>query len=132
MQRLLLEIVTPERKVLSQEVDEVVLPGAEGELGILPGHRELVTLLRPGRLEFRDGSNHKVYAVAGGFAEIGHTKVILLADASEAAEEIDLQRAKEAKTKAEQRLDELEVADESWAAANAALERAVVRMSIGK
>ena len=84
MDKIVLEIVTPERKVLSKEVDEVTLPGAAGELGILPGHTELLTLLKPGRLIFRAGNESGVYSVAGGFAEIGHTKVVVLGDAAEA------------------------------------------------
>lgn len=130
MDKLLLEIVTPERKVLSREVDEVTLPGAQGELGILPGHTELLTLVRPGRLIFKAGNETGVYSVAGGFAEVGHTKVVVLGDAAEAAPEIDIERAKLAKERAEKRLSELEMADEHWAAANAALERAVVRIDI--
>jgi F-type H+-transporting ATPase subunit epsilon len=130
MDKLLLEIVTPERKVLSKEVDEVTLPGAEGELGILPGHTELLTLLRPGRLVFKAGNETGVYALAGGFAEVGHTKVVILGDAAEAAKEIDVTRAKTAKERAEKALSELEMSDENWAGANAALERAVVRIDI--
>lgn len=130
MERILLEIVTPERKLLGREVEEVVLPGAEGELGILPGHTELLTLLKPGRLEFRDGASVEAYAIGGGFAEVGHTKVVVLADTAEAAAEIDLERAKAARARAEKQLGELEMTSEHYAAAEAALARATARIEV--
>lgn len=130
MDRIVLEIVTPERKVLSREVDEVVMPGVGGELGVLPGHTELLTILKPGRLVFRDGNVSELFSVAGGFAEVGHHKVVVLADAAEAAKEIDVERAKAAKARAEKQLGELEMTDEHWAQAEAALERAAVRIEV--
>lgn len=130
MDRILLEIVTPERKVLAREVDEVVMPGQAGELGVLPGHTELLTILKPGRLVMRDGAATELYSVTGGFAEVGHHKVVVLADAAEAAKEIDVERAKAAKAKAEKQLSELEMTSEHFAAAEAALERATVRLEV--
>lgn len=130
MEKLKLEIVTPERKVLSQEVDEVILPGQEGELGVLPGHTELLTLLRPGRLVFRNGGETLQYAVAGGFAEVGHTKVVVLADAAEAAGEINAERAQAALAKAQKELSDLEMSGETYAAAEAAFARAAARLEV--
>ena len=130
MERLLLEIVTPERKVLTREVDEVNLPGVNGEMGILPGHTELLSVLRPGPLTFRDGQDTDLYSIAGGFAEVGHEKVVVLADAAESAAEIDIARAEAALGKAEKKISDLEVSDESYAHAEAAFARASVRIEI--
>ena len=90
---LRLEFVTPERALAQNEVDEVVIPGETGDLGVLPGHAPLLTALRPGEMWYRKGSE-KVYAfVAGGFAEIVGDRVSILAQVAEHAEEIDLERA---------------------------------------
>jgi F-type H+-transporting ATPase subunit epsilon len=89
-----LELVTPERKVLTETVDQVVLPGSEGSLGVLPGHAPLLTMLGEGELTWtRDGQTHHL-AASGGYAEILPERVIVLAATAERAEEIDAERAK--------------------------------------
>ncbi len=130
MDRIRLDIVTPDRKVLSQEVDEVILPGELGALGVLPGHTELLTLLRPGPLELRDGNKSDHYAVSGGYAEVGPNKVIVLADTAEHAADIDVTRAQSAQKRAEESLGDLEMSGEHYASAQAALSRATVRIEV--
>ncbi len=99
-----LEIITPEKLALRAEVDEVVLPGLTGELGVLPDHEPLMTQLKTGVLTYRQGgSQHKLH-VSGGFAEVLGEKVSVLADVAEKPEEIDAERAKAALDRAEKRL----------------------------
>ena len=89
-ERLLLELVTPERQILSIEVDEVRLPGVLGELGVLPGHTPLLTSLGTGQLAFSQGGEQRRLAVQGGFAEVLPDRVTVLAQIAESPEEIDL------------------------------------------
>jgi F-type H+-transporting ATPase subunit epsilon len=100
-ERLLLELVTPERQILSDEVDEVRLPGALGELGVLPGHTPLLTSLGTGQLAFSQGSLERRFAVQGGFAEVLPNRVTVLAQVAEAADEIDLAAARSQLAEAE-------------------------------
>jgi F-type H+-transporting ATPase subunit epsilon len=101
-----LEIVTPEKKVVATTAEEVQIPGKNGYLGILPGHAPLITELAVGEITFRDasGSNEQRLAVAWGFAEVLPDKVTILAETAERPSEIDVARAREAKTRAEERL----------------------------
>lgn len=98
---LSLEIVTPDRAVVREEVDEVQLPGTEGYLGILPGHTPLLTSLRVGQLWYRKGADKHYLAIAFGFAEVLPDRVRLLAQVAERAEDIDLSRAEEHRRRAE-------------------------------
>ena len=102
--KLTLEIVTPERPLVHAVVDEVTLPGVEGELGILPGHTPLLTVLRVGVLHYRQGDERHYVAIAHGFAEALAERVTVLAQMAERAEEIDVAKAKAAQERAEQRL----------------------------
>jgi F-type H+-transporting ATPase subunit epsilon len=126
-----LELVTPERLVLSEEVDEVVLPGYEGEFGVLPGHTQYLAILNIGMLWYRKGSAVTRIALGGGFAEVNHDRVVVMVDTAERAEEIDVERAKRARERAEARLKELSMDDETYRKAQAALQRALVRMATG-
>jgi F-type H+-transporting ATPase subunit epsilon len=102
-----LEIVTPEKKVVDTRAQEMQIPGKNGYLGILPGHAPLITELAVGEITFRDGSgssNEQRLAVAWGFAEVLPDKVTILAESAERPSEIDVDRAREAKQRAEQRL----------------------------
>jgi len=126
-----LELVTPERLVLSEDVDEVVLPGYEGEFGVLPGHTQFLAILNIGALWYRKEGTVKKIALGGGFAEVTHDRVVVLADTAERADEIDLERAQRARDRAEARLKELSMDDETYTKAHAALERALVRMAAG-
>ncbi len=124
-----LEIVTAERVVFSDDVDLVLAPGAEGELGILPHHANLITTLTPGELVARKASEEYSMAVSGGFLEVHPDRVIVLADSAERAEEIDIARAEAAKKRAEERLTHAgEGVD--LARAQAALQRALARIEV--
>jgi len=122
------EIVTAERVVYSEEgVDEVVVPGVEGELGVLTLHAPLLTMLQPGVMRIMKGNDEIEMAITGGFIEVRENRVTILADAAERAEEIDVVRAEEARRRA-QRLLEERVAEVDLARAEAALARALARI----
>ena len=126
-----LELVTPERLLLSEEVDEVVAPGYEGEFGVLPGHTQFLAILNIGMLWYRKEGAVKKIALGGGFAEVTHDRVVVLADTAERTDEIDVARAQRARDRAEDRLKELSMDDETYAKAYAELQRALVRMAAG-
>lgn len=128
MPKLDVHIVTAEREVFVQgEVDEVVVPGIEGELTVLPEHAPLLTMVKPGVILVRSGGEEIDMAITGGFLEVRNDRVTILADAAERAEEIDAVRAEEARRLAERQLEERE-AEVDLAAAAAALQRALVRL----
>ncbi len=103
--KITLEIVTPDRALAREEVDEVVVPGSEGELGILPGHTPLLATLKVGELWYRKGSQKHHVAIAMGFVEVLPERVTILAQIAERAEDIDIERAERAKQRAERRLE---------------------------
>lgn len=129
MATLKLEIVTAERTVFSDDVTAVVAWGVEGQLGILPHHAPLMTMLRPGDLTIRKGNEEQYLAISGGFLEVRPDKVIILADACERAEEIDIVRAEEAKRRAEEIL-KTRPPEVDTAAAEAALRRSLTRLKV--
>ncbi len=131
MPSLKLDIVTAERVVYSEEVDAVIAPGAEGQLGILPHHAPLMTILTAGELVVRKGGAEDSLAISGGFLEVRPDRVIVLADSAERAEEIDTERAEAAKKRAEQRITE-KPADADIARSEAALRRAIARLSVAE
>jgi F-type H+-transporting ATPase subunit epsilon len=102
--KLILEIVTPDRALLREEVDEVVVPGSQGEFGVLPGHTPLLSTLKIGELWYRQGQERHYLAIAFGFVEVLPDRVTVLAQVGERAQEIDVQRAERAKQRAEQRV----------------------------
>ncbi len=103
-QHMTLEIVTPDRAIAHDEVDEVQIPGAEGYLGILPGHTPLLASLKVGEMWYRRGQDRHYLSIAFGFAEVLPDRVTILAQMAERAEEIDIERAEEEKRRAEQEL----------------------------
>jgi len=129
MAKTRLEIVTAERVIFSDDVDVVVAPGIEGQLGILPHHAPLMTMLLPGELWVRKGGEDFSMAISGGFLEVRPDRVIVLADAAERVEEIDIARAEEAKRRAEERLAH-PTAEVDMARAEAALRRALTRLQV--
>jgi F-type H+-transporting ATPase subunit epsilon len=131
MATLRLEIITAERQVFADDANAVIAPGIEGELGILPHHAPLMTMLKPGELLIRKDGNETYMVVSGGFLEIRPDKVIVLADACEHAEEIDIARAEEAKRRAEERL-KTHPAGLDMARAQAALLRSLVRLRVAE
>jgi F-type H+-transporting ATPase subunit epsilon len=126
-----LTIVTPERSLVDEQVDEIQLPGAEGYLGILPGHAPLFTDLKVGELGYRKGSNWVWLAVAWGFSEVLPDQVRVLAETAERASEIDTERAARAKERAEKRLAQ-GGQDVDYNRALVALERAVIRIQVSR
>jgi F-type H+-transporting ATPase subunit epsilon len=132
--RILLEVVTPERSVLSTEVDEVSAPGAQGYFGVLPGHTPYITTLGQGELSYRIGSRWEYLAITWGYAEVLPNKVTVLTETAEMAAEIDLERAERAKRRAEERLRQWSttVADIDFERAAAALERALIRLQVAQ
>jgi F-type H+-transporting ATPase subunit epsilon len=103
--KLLLEVVTPEKLLLSRQVDEVIAPGTEGEFGVLPGHCHFLSMLKIGELRYKVGDAWSYMSVLWGFAEVMPTKVTILAEIAEKAEDIDVERAQAAVEKAEKRLE---------------------------
>jgi F-type H+-transporting ATPase subunit epsilon len=130
-EKILLEIVTPERKVVSETVDIVVAPGDLGEFGVLPGHIPFLCKLKVGELRYRIGAVSKHIAVMGGYAEVLNDQVTILAPAAEAATEIDLIRARAARERAERRIAESRDKFE-FARAQGALQRALARLKVAE
>ena len=127
-----IDIVTAERIVYSAEADIVIAPGVEGQLGILPHHAPLMTMLEPGELIVKKGGDEFYLAVSGGFLEVRPDRVIVLADSAERAEEIDIARAEEARKRAEKRLEERYTPGVDAARAEAALRRSLIRLRIAE
>ena len=127
--KIRLELVTPERLLVSDEVDEVVAPGYEGEFGVLPEHTEYLAILSAGVLRYRKADEVRKAAVGGGFAEVTSDRVVVLADVAEKAEEIDVDRARQARERAEVALQDLSMDDASYRRMSFALQRAIARLS---
>ena len=127
---MMLEIITAERQVFSDEVDMVVAPGIDGQLGILPRHAPLMTMLKPGALTVRKAGEEDMYvAVSGGFMEVLGNRVSILADACERSDEIDEERAQQAVQRAQERLANRSE-DMELERAMASLKRAQVRVAL--
>ncbi len=131
MPSLKLDVVSAERVVYSDDVDAVVAPGVAGQLGILPHHTPLMTTLQVGELLVKKDGEEFILAISGGFLEVRPDRVIVLADAAERAEDIDLDRAEEAKGRAEEQLRR-RTAGVDVAQAEAALLRSMVRLKVGE
>lgn len=130
MDKLRLEIVTPYGSVFSDEVDEITADGSEGEFGVFPQHSPFITTLKTGMLTCKQGGTNLIFFVSGGYAEVGPDKVIILGDSAERSEEIDVERAKAAMQRAEERLKKAENVD--FTRASAALERATIRIQVAQ
>jgi len=128
---LRLEIVTAEGTVFADDVNEVVAWGMEGQLGILPHHAPLMTMLQPGDLLIRKDNEEHYLAISGGFLEVRPDKVIVLADSCERAEEIDMERAEAARRRAEEIL-KTRPPEVDTAAAEAALRRSLARIKVAE
>ena len=126
-----LQIITAEREVFSGEVDALVAPGVAGQLGILPNHAPLMTVLQPGELLVRAGGNDSYLALSGGYLEVLGNQVIVLADAAEDVDEIDEARAQEALARAQERISSRET-DIELEQAVASLRRAQVRVTVAR
>jgi len=132
--KIIFQITTPEREVYSDEVDQVTLPTLDGEITILPNHLPLVSVLVAGEARVVSGGEETLMAVSGGFIEVQpDSKVIVLADTAERAEELDIEKIEEAKKNAEKALEEKrDLDDESFAEAAAALERELARLRVAR
>ena len=132
---LLLEIVTPERLAYSDTVDAVVLPGSEGELGVLPHHAPLVTMLGVGELRIRKGGAEESFAIVGGFLQVRPDRVVVMAETADMASEIDLEKAQEARREAERRRSRAASADGAVRPGRppaAALQQALLRIRVAE
>ncbi|NTV52124.1 MAG: F0F1 ATP synthase subunit epsilon [Candidatus Firestonebacteria bacterium] len=124
-----LDVVTPARKTLSQDVNEVVLPGVEGSMGILPGHMAMVVALQPGMLKVLVQGQEMIYAIGGGWAEVTPSKVVVLADTAEPAEDINVEVSKHAREKALAQLKE-GVRGDALAEAEISLKKALAELQV--
>lgn len=126
-----LEIVTAEKMVFSDDVSAVIAWGVEGQLGILPHHAPLMTMLQPGDILIRKDKEEEFFAISGGFLEVRPDKVIILADACERVDEIDITRAEEAKRRAQETMKAAPLSADA-AAAEAALRRSLARLKVAE
>jgi F-type H+-transporting ATPase subunit epsilon len=129
-EELLLEIVTPEKLAFSGTIDEVTCPGSEGEFGVLRGHASLLSAIKFGELSYVKDGKRTSYAVTTGYAEVTGSKVTVLVETAERADQIDVDRAKRAKETAEQKLAKFAKEDPEYERAKIALERAETRLKI--
>ena len=127
-----LEIVTPERLVYEDEVDSVNVPGIEGELGILPHHAPLLSILGFGELRIRKGGAEESFAIVGGFLQVRPDRVVVMAETADMASEIDLEKAQQARREAEQALESGYHEGADLAAARAALQQALLRIRVAE
>ena len=128
---LTLEIVTPDRSIVRQQVDEVELPGADGYFGVLPGHTPLLASLQVGEMWYRTGQEKHYLAIAFGFAEVLPDRVTVLAQIAELAQDIDIARAESAKQRAEERVSKVSPQpDMDFERARIALLKALTRLQV--
>ena len=128
--KIRLKVVTPGRLLLDEEVDEVTAPGVKGEFGVLPNHISFLTLLEPGEMSYKQGATRRFLAISGGYAEVLDNVMTILAPAAEFGVEIDVDRARAAREKAESRLSEIHFEDKNFAAAEQALRKSLVRLQV--
>ena len=128
--RVFFELATPNRLIVSEEVEEVVAPGVEGYFGVLPGHTPFLASLQSGEVAYRVGRVEQYLAVTGGFAEVRGDRVVVLADNAERPEEIDRERAERARQRAERRLAGKADEEIDYTRAVAALSRALTRLHV--
>lgn len=127
---LTLEIVTPDRALVAEQVDEVQVPGSEGYFGVLPGHAPLLSSLQVGELWYRKGQEKHYLAIAFGFVEVLPDKVTVLAQIAERAEDIDLRRAEQAKARAEERMAGQRNPDIDFERARIAMMKSLIRLQV--
>jgi F-type H+-transporting ATPase subunit epsilon len=127
-----LQIVTPDREIAEEEVDEVSIPGKEGYLGVLPGHAPLLTELQTGTLEYRQNGNKHYVAIHWGFAEVLPDRVIVLAEIAERAEDIDVERAESKRKRVEEYLKSHPETDPEIGKAREELRRAICRLQTAR
>lgn len=129
MAELILELVTPERRILSESADEVIVPGFNGLFGVRPGHAPLLSVMQPGILTCRLGATSQSYFVSGGFARVAENKVLVLADQAEAVSDIDVSAAQKRLQEAEERLRGMSADDLRFETESATVRRETARMA---
>ena len=127
-----LEIVTPERQVYADTVDAVMVPGSEGEMGVLPHHAPLVSMLGVGELRIRKGGAEESFAIVGGFLQVRPDKVVVMAETADMASEIDLETAQAARREAERALETGYAEGVDLSTARAALQQALLRIRVAE
>ncbi len=129
MAKLTVEIVTPEKRILSVQADEAIIPGGRGLFGVRPGHTPFLSLMEPGALTLIDGGRRENYFVAGGFVEVANDKVLVLADVAEAVTGIDMEGARRRMQEAMERLKGMSSADVNFDIEQATVRRETARMA---
>lgn len=129
MAKLTVEIVTPEKRILSVQADEAIVPGGHGLFGVRPGHTPYLSLMEPGALTLLDGGRRESFFVAGGFVEVGNDKVLVLADGAEPVSGIDVEAARKRLQEAQERLKGLTPEDARYALEQATVRRETARMT---
>ncbi|HIJ50415.1 MAG TPA: F0F1 ATP synthase subunit epsilon [Nitrospinae bacterium] len=127
-QKLILSIVTPEKQLVSEEVDQVNVPGTEGDMGILYDHAPILTVLRSGQLSYEKEGKTVVLVVSGGYLEVTDNRVTVMAETGEFLKEIDRERAERAQAEAEKRLGETDISEEEYIETQKKLFRAIARL----
>ena len=131
-EQIQLEVVTPDTIVVEEMVDLIVAPGTEGEFGVLPDHIPFLTSLKVGEMYYRKGNQTDYIAITGGYAEVLPDKVTVLAEAAEKARDIDVDRARRAMERAQERLRQTKKETLDYAQAEAALARAMMRLKVAE
>ncbi|AKQ70723.1 ATP synthase epsilon chain [Myxococcus hansupus] len=128
MAKLTVEIVTPEKRILSVQADEAIVPGGRGLFGVRPGHTPFLSLMEPGALTLIEGGRRESYFVAGGFVEVGNDKVLVLADAAEPVAGIDVEGARRRMTEAQERMKGMSAEDARFELEQATVRREAARI----
>ena len=129
MAKLTVEIVTPEKRILSVQADEAIVPGGKGLFGVRPGHTPFLTLMEPGPLTIIEGGRRELYFVAGGFAEVSNDKVLVLADVAEPTTGIDVEAARKRMQEAQERMKGMSADDVRFDLEQATVRRETARMN---
>ena len=127
-QKLTLSIVTPQKQLVSEEVDQIIVPGTEGDLGILYDHAPILTLLRPGQLSYEIEGKTVFLVVSGGYLEVTDNRVTVLAETAEFLDEIDRERAERSQAESEKRLGQADISEEEYIETQNKLFRAIARL----
>jgi len=129
MAKLSIELVTPERRVLVAQADEAIVPGGRGLFGVRPGHTPFLSLMEPGLVTLREGSNTQLFFVAGGFVQVANDKILILADQAEPVSDIDVAASRQRLLAAQERLNGMSEEDARFQLETATVRRETARMA---
>ncbi len=132
MAKLSIELVTPERRVLLAQADEAVVPGGRGLFGVRPGHTPFLSLMEPGLVTLREGSNTQLFFVAGGFVQVANDKILILADQAERVPDIDVEASKQRLLAAQERLKGMSAEDARFQLETGTVKRETARMAAAR